>query len=402
VNKAPENQVPAVVVGVDVNGLGVVRSLARAGVPVIAVDTDLDKPTMRTRYGRKVRVASLAGEPLVQALIELAEGLAARPVLFITEEASVRTVSEQRAALTPFYRFRMPQPDVLDALMHKEPFQRLAERHGFRVPKSLHIVDEASLAAAAGLPFPAILKPGKKDAGYGRAFKKAYRVENFEEVSTLCRQIMPVLPDLVLQEWIVGEDSDIYFCLQYVAADGRAVASFTGRKIRSWPPNVGGTASCLPAPEAAAVLSAETTRFFEATGFAGMGSMEYKRDARSGEFVLVEPTVGRTDYQEEVATLNGVNIPLAAYCAELGLPFQPRETAAKPAVWRETWTDRQSAELQGQKYGKGPLDSGRCIDAYWRLDDPAPWLNRVGDRLLKAGGRRLKRHRTAPVTEGRL
>ncbi len=64
-----------------------------------------------------------------------------------------------------------------------------------------------------------------------------------------------------------------------------------------------------------------TTQFFQAAGVIGMASMEYKRDTRSGEFRMVEPTIGRTDYQEEVATLNGVNLPHAAWCSELGLPF---------------------------------------------------------------------------------
>ncbi len=44
-----------------------------------------------------------------------------------------------------------------------------------------------------------------------------------------------------------------------------------------------------------------------------MGSMEYKRDRRDGRFHMIEPTVARTDFQEEVATLNGMNIPLASY-----------------------------------------------------------------------------------------
>jgi hypothetical protein len=51
----------------------------------------------------------------------------------------------------------------------------------------------------------------------------------------------------------------------------------------------------------------------------GFGGIEYKRDARDGRFLIIEPTVGRTDWQEEVATLAGVNIPLMACRHELGL-----------------------------------------------------------------------------------
>ena len=43
-----------------------------------------------------------------------------------------------------------------------------------------------------------------------------------------------------------------------------------------------------------------------------MGGIEFKRDGRTGEFLMIEPTVGRIDAQEEVATLHDANIPLAA------------------------------------------------------------------------------------------
>ena len=46
-----ENAACAVVAGLDLNGLGVARSLARAGVRFIALDTELNKPTTATRYG---------------------------------------------------------------------------------------------------------------------------------------------------------------------------------------------------------------------------------------------------------------------------------------------------------------------------------------------------------------
>src|SRR3546814_6627002 len=101
------------------------------------------------------------------------------------------------------------------------------------------------------------------------------------------------MADVVVQEWIEGPDSSIYFCLQCLDRHGQVVASFTGRKIRSWPPQVGGTASCVAAPEVHAELSAMTTRFFQAAGVIGLASMEYKRDTRSGEFRMVEPTIDR-------------------------------------------------------------------------------------------------------------
>jgi len=161
------------------------------------------------------------------------------------------------------------------------------------------------------------------------------------------------------------------------------VAAFTGRKIRSWPPEVGGTASCTAAPEAHAELSAVTARFFKDTGVTGIAGMEYKCDARTGELRMVEPTIGRTDYQEEVATLNGVNLPFAAYCSELGLPVTPPVAVQSPAVWRVSFEDTQSALLQHQAAGSGFPRGNRTIDALWRWNDPMPFLARGLQRIRR-------------------
>src|SRR5262245_23415121 len=45
---------PAIVVGAQVNGLGVVRSLAQASLPVITLDTSLAQPAMWSRSSQRV------------------------------------------------------------------------------------------------------------------------------------------------------------------------------------------------------------------------------------------------------------------------------------------------------------------------------------------------------------
>src|SRR3954463_8409979 len=88
----------AVVLGGGVNGLGVVRSLAQGGVPVVLLDTDLRSPAMRTRHGTKLRVRNLGGEWLVEDLLALRDRLGGPPpVLFATLDEAVMTISAFRA-----------------------------------------------------------------------------------------------------------------------------------------------------------------------------------------------------------------------------------------------------------------------------------------------------------------
>lgn len=371
-----ENKALAVVVGSGLNALGIVRSLALKKIPVLMVYADRD-PTIHTRHARKQFIETTEGNALIDALQSIGRSSSEKPVLFLTEEKSVVTVSGRRDEVFPFYQITLPDHELLTALMHKQGFQNLANQFGSPIPQAVHIRSEADFPALACLHFPCVLKPAFKDYGYGGKFKKAYVVKSIDEASQRFREIAPVLSDLIVQEWIEGSDSDIYFCLQYIGTDKKTVASFSGRKIRSWPPRIGGTASCTSAPEFHDELTAMTELFFRQVGFVGMGSMEYKRDPRNGCFYMVEPTVGRTDFQEEVATVNGTNIPLATYCHELGLTLPGFTHVSPPRIWREPITDRWSAELQPEI----AQPAGVLVDAYWRLNDALPWLFLLLERI---------------------
>ena len=359
----------AVVVGAGLNALGVVRSLGRSGVRVAVLAKHASSPAMHSRYAVR-RIIATDYADLPERLLAMADELGGRPVLFLTEEEAVRVVSKAREHLAARYRFRLGSHELMLELTHKEGVQAQAERHGLPIPRAVRLRSGTDLGLLAQLRFPCVLKPGLKHAGYGARFKKAYVVKSAAEAEHLFEEIAPVLPDLMVQEWIEGGDDAIYFCLQYIDAEGQAVASFTGRKLRAWPPQVGGTASCMAAPEAAAELGALTEQFFFAVGFQGMGSMEYKRDARDGQFYVVEPTVGRTDFQQEVATINGNNLPYAAYCHECGQPV-PEVRPTELTIWREPTSDRWSEQTQGPHRA---FTQYKVRDAYFSGDDLRPWL----------------------------
>jgi D-aspartate ligase len=379
----------AIVAGIDLNGLGVVRSLARAGIPVVALDVNLSKPTAATRFGRKIKVPALSGPEFVDALLAMRSQFGENPVLFLTEEPTVVTVSEERARIQAAYRISLPDHGVLQALLDKNLFQAEAEKHGFRVPRALLLGDGFDPSRVRAMRYPCVLKPAAKDVIYSQRFAKAYRVDAADEVLQLWDEMRKLIPSAILQEWIVGGDSDVYFCLQYRSRGDSSVANFVGRKILQWPPLVGGTASCVPAPNFAAELSEVTDRFFAAMNFRGFCSMEYKRDRRDGLFYMVEPTVGRTDYQEEIATLNGVNIPATAYYAELGFAPPPAGRVAARG-WRDPIGYANAVSIADA--GDMDLAHGglRLADGYFRPDDPMPYLrfqwNRIQNRLSKTAG----------------
>src|SRR5258705_4181468 len=129
----------AVVAGIDLNGLGVVRSLAGAGIRVVAIDTEINKPTAATRYGAKLRVEALSGPRFIEDLLSLRSRFESNPVLFLTQEASVVTVSAERERLASAYRFTLPSHSLMEDLLDKVRFQTRAERLGFHIPRAVYL-----------------------------------------------------------------------------------------------------------------------------------------------------------------------------------------------------------------------------------------------------------------------
>jgi D-aspartate ligase len=399
-DRAVPAKVPAVVVGGDANGLGVVRSLGAGGVPVITVDDDPRRPGMHSRFTRAFAVGGASGEALAAGLMDLRARFQENPVLFLTYDYHVRTVSAYREQLQAAYRFRLPDDRCVSELLHKSAFQRIAEGYGFPVPRAVVVRGEQDLADLRHMRFPAVVKPGAKELFFNNKAPRAHRVFSREEAVRVCREILPRASDLIVQEWIEGGESDICFCLQYRGENGVTVSSFTGRKLRCWPPQTGNTLSCVAAPEVASILEPLTTSFFDAVRFTGMCSLEFKRDRNSDKFFMIEPTIGRTDWQEEIATLCGVNIPFAAYCHELGLslPFDARAHAN--AIWRAPTCYWRSL-LVGRSSRDRARAGAKVWRAAWRADDPVPFayfcLESLGNiahraqrwlRSLISGGRR--------------
>ncbi len=361
----------AVIVGADIAGLGMARSVGIAGVPVILVDQDARLPGMHSRYVRRFLVHDMTGPALIDGLLALRERLDHRPILFLRTDVQVRTISQYRERLKEAFQIRLPEHDCLCALLDKGDFQRLAERYGFAVPRAIIVREERDFSKLDEFSFPAVVKPCDTEYLVRAQAPRAQMVWSREQAAAACRATLSKAPEVIVQQWVEGGESSIYFCLQYRGEGGVVVRSFVGRKLRCWPPQTGSTASCTTAPECENELELLTTAFFDKAQCVGMCSMEFKRDERTGKFFMIEPTVGRTDWQEEVAMLNGVNIPLAAYCYELGLPLPAVEKPHNPWVWSYPPFYWRSV-FSSRSFRDSRPAGAKVKNACWRLDDPAP------------------------------
>ncbi|WP_245180146.1 carboxylate--amine ligase [Cupriavidus consociatus] len=357
----------AVVVGGQLGGLGLVRSLGNQGIPVIVAETKRAAAALWSRHARRHVIRGFVGRDFVDDMIALARSLGQRPVLYLTDEDAVHSVSEAREELSRWYRFRLPSAQGVRMLSSKAAFHRFAQDHDFPVPRTVILNGQFDVPQLSSLRFPCVIKPDDKRQALSGDKERAIRVESLAEAQEHARAMLRTPGGIVAQEWIDGPQSNIYFTLFYRGRDGKAAAVFTGRKLACWPPDIGSTAVCVGAPEAHAELERITLDFASAAGFDGMGSMEYKWDDKHRRFVMIEPTVGRIDWQEEIATLCGVNIPLAAHRHELELPDLPCAPVRSDAVWRATFIRGAPASLMPP--------GAQTFDGYLRWDDPLPAIH---------------------------
>jgi predicted ATP-grasp superfamily ATP-dependent carboligase len=225
----------------------------------------------------------------------------------------VKFFLKYRQLLQQHYLIDMPCDETINLLLDKNLFSDFAGKNGIRIPPGIHINDSTNLRSISGsFRFPCILKPYLRNPDWRKAgMPKAFFVQNYHELEAACEKAFTVEPNLILQEWIPGQDHNVHYCLSFYGKPGERIASFSGMKIRQYPVDTGSTASTKAFDNE--WIKQETDRIFRLVNYTGFGSVEYKKHEDDQMYYLIEPTAGRLNQQEYVSTLNGVNLPLRAY-----------------------------------------------------------------------------------------
>jgi D-aspartate ligase len=319
---------------------------------------------------------------LIAGLMTVGKRLDRKAPLFITKDESVIWISKFRSELSQFYEISLPEHEVVDLLMNKGSFGDLAKAEGWPIPSSWKISNHDELRSVLPeLSFPCVLKPQVKNSAFRNSpNRKAYKVLSAAELVRRYDAVAQCESEVVVQEWIAGGDDRIAFCLSYADRDGKPLALFPGMKLRQRPIEVGNTALAQAAPKAwVEPIAALTERIWQRVGFKGVGSVEYKMRLGSDEPVIMEPTVGRTNYQNEVAVINGTNIPAIAYCDLAGIPQIPARLPVRPTKLidgpRELMAAAASVRVGTLSLSQWARQrSGRKRYMIFRADDAGPFV----------------------------
>jgi D-aspartate ligase len=355
---------PAAAVVVDVgwvNGLAAVRSLGRAGVPVLALDHRRSALGFRSRYAEAVLCPDPQDEDaFVSFLAELGEELERPAPIFPTHDEPLNATARGAERLGDRFRFPFPPWELLLRVQSKRAQLEAAAEAGLSVPRTLHprSVEEARQAGGE-LGYPVLVKPSMTE-GFKRRFgRQAFRCENERELEEAYAQAEQYEP--MVQEVVPGGDEELYTLGSYLAEDGEALGLFCGRKLRQTPPGVG---TCRVGE---AVWIEEVVQqglaLLRALSFHGISQVEFKRDPRDGELKLMEVNP-RLWQWHSLAAACGVDVPLIAYKDLVGERPEPASMNGRRRRWAITFLRGESPALQRPPY----------VDAVFAADDPKPAL----------------------------
>lgn len=378
---APGDAVAVVLQASGPNALGIIRSLGGEGVPVMATDHDPRAMGLRSRHAAEVVLPDLVADPgaFVDALAVLGGSLATRGVLYPTHDEAIEAMGPHEARLSEWFDMPWSPWQHLAPYLDKSAQHAAARRIGFPVPVTVEPDDEADLAAAIpGMRFPVILKPRVDPAGFKKAFgRQVLEAGDPEELRRQWHRAAAHHPQVC--EVIPGGDDCLWTLGSYRDAVGRPLASFTGRKLRQWPPGFG-TARAAEAwwdPG----LARRCHALLDEMGFHGISQVEVKRDPRDGRDYLIEVNP-RSWLWISLATEVGVNIPLAAYLDATGHARTWPEGHRSDVRWvlSARHLPATAAEVRRGRWGRRPAAGTLrppVVDGVISLGDPLPGVGQV-------------------------
>lgn len=373
------------------NALGIIRSLARAGVEVLAADHDPRALGLLSRYATAVPMADPLTEPerFIEDLLALGRGRGAGGVLFPTHDEAIATIGPHEAEVDAVLRRPWSPWEVMRRIIDKGHQHATARRIGFPVPATVEPGegdDVVAAAADAGLRYPVVLKPR-----YAPEFRRRFRVQVMEahdpgELRRAWELAAPYRPQV--SEVIPGDDDALWSLGSYRDHDGHALASFTGRKLRQWPPRFGTARSAEGRWDPA--FAERGHALLDALGFHGISQVEVKRDPRDGRDNLIEVNP-RSWLWVGLATRSGVNLPYACW----------RDAVGHPRTWPDGHRDGWRWFLAGKHLAgsvreirRGEWTAGAfaasmrppVVEGVIDVRDPRPAMALYGRHLRRARG----------------
>jgi len=359
-----------------INALATVRSLGRRGIPVhvVAVKGSPQIASSSRYCGSVTEVRDASA--LYEALRELGEGCVRAPVLYVDNDRMMRLLAPHAAALGKQFR-------IVDAIADAErltdkAFQlEFAGAAGIPVPRSwfprtwteLHEIGRGTGKRLIAKPSPASF------SGASRAGFKALVAPTAQDLARQLRPHVGSPGEVLVQEFIDGDDAQIYAGLCYRARSRDLCLVLSARKLRQSAPGAGVMAvgQALDVPQVR-----EMTRLLaEKLDLRGVICTEFKFSRRDRKYYFIEWNP-RPAYFQSLGWKAGFDLAYLAYCDHVW----PERLAAGPRLNGNGhyWVSLRADLMHFSKAPRRAFEIATWLPylrrpewAVFSLDDLAPW-----------------------------
>lgn len=370
--------VGAVVVGGDYQGLGIVRSLGRQGVPVCVIDDERSIARLSRYATHSVAVASLRCQrQTIDTVLEIGRRLNLKDwVLYPTRDEIVAAFARHRQMLTEWFRVPTGDWNTIQWVWDKRNTYQLANELGIPAPRTWHPRSLDQLEQICADP-PFALKPAIKEHFIYATKAKGWRANNRTELRELFqRAAAQVGPDEVMIQDLIPGDGRQQFAYCAFFKEGRAVGSMVVRRNRQHPLEFGRASTFVETIELP-LLEQLSERFLRAIDYYGLVELEYKLDPRDGQYKLLDVNA-RTWGYHTLGPGAGVDFPYMLFADQVGEQVKPCRARAG-VTWIRLVTDLPTGIrqiLNGHLDWRSYLQSLKSfqVEAVFSREDPLPGL----------------------------
>lgn len=295
-------------------GLSTIRCLGKHGIHTVAVDYSNDAYGAKSKYISERLIAPHYREntkSFIQLLIDYAMKESAPPVLIPCHDSYVEVIDEYLDELKKYYLIPQTEMGLYTKMMNKEVLHKLAEANGVRVPETVRVTDADYLQKVEQIiHYPCIVKPTDSPTFVAKFRRKLFKVHNEQELLEAVHKATEAGLEVIVQRIIPGFDDHMYTFDAYLNQNAKVTHWLTCQKFRQYPINFG--ASVYTGQKFVPELYSIGAAFLEKMGWKGFAEIEFKKDAETGQFYLIEINVRITNLNSLLEKV-GINFPYITY-----------------------------------------------------------------------------------------
>lgn len=373
--------------------IGVIHSLGKVGVPVHLGTFFYDNIALYSKYiSQKVHFTNYNGVKFIDELVAYGKKQDQKMVFMSDDDRALLLVSDHRERLEPYYHFLFPEKEMVRDILDKERFSELAREYDLPTPITYHYNSREEFEhVKANVPYPCIVKPAFKQDWWHKDFKrlvgdykKAIECDNPEELQSLYDKLSSISNRGIVQEFVPGDDDNLFSLNMYVDADSELKAIYLAQKRRVYP--IGAGTGCYVITVKDLDIVEKTQQIVKTLQLKGLINVQFKKHEVTGEPKIMEIHV-RNSFWNYIGVAAGLNLAAMYYQDLTGVDLGLRELKS-PDDYKENvalfnLTKDFKAFLQYRKKGELTFLNwiktyrGKFVLAGYNPSDPYPIIKSI-------------------------